>query len=365
MTNYSPSVKIIVALSSFSMFAFKIEVFRLLRFTLSSQQVRIAILSFAHMHSFSYAFSLSRQKDASLIGIWDDDQMRGIAAGETYGVPVLQDIDELLGQGVDAVIVTSENVNHRSLVEKACLGGVKAILCEKPLATTLDDARAMVEICEKRGVFLATAFPCRYSPSFEKLVESHRSGALGEILGIRATNHGVCPFGWFVDPEMSGGGAVIDHTVHVADLNRVLLGKDVEQVYAELGSNMYHQAWEDTGFLTITYKDGPFCTLDSSWSRPKKSFSTWGDVTLEVVATGGVVQVDMFGQALSHFDEKSEHHRLIGWGSDLDNGLVGDFIKAARGESVPKLATGRDGLMALEVALAAYRSANVGTPVSL
>ncbi len=315
------------------------------------------------MHAFSYAASLVARPDAVLAGIWDDDQMRGVAAAETYQAAYTADLDDLLDQNVDAVIITSENIGHRALVERSVAAGVKSILCEKPLATTREDAYAMVELCKANNVSLFTAFPCRYSPSFDKLVDSYRSGSLGEILGIRATNHGACPFGWFVDVDKSGGGAVIDHTVHVADLNWVLLHKDVAEVFAETGNNLYHQNWEDTGFLTITYKDGPFTTLDSSWSRPKKSFPTWGDVTLEVVATGGVVQVDMFGQAFNHFDEKSGHHRLIGWGSDLDRGLVTDFLKAARGEDVPRLATGADGARALDVALAAYESANSHEPV--
>ncbi len=336
-----------------------------MRFNLADRPVRVGILSFAHMHSYSYAASLVTRNDAVLAGIWDADAGRSLSAGERFEAPVFDSVDELLSQNLDAVIVTSENAGHRNLVELAASAGIKAILCEKPIAITKEDGEAMVEICKAHGTFLSTAFPCRYSPSFEKLVDSYRGGALGEILAIRATNHGVCPFGWFVDVEQSGGGAVIDHTVHVADLNWVLLQKKAATVYAETGNNMYHQMWEDTGFLTIEYADGPFCTLDSSWSRPKKSFSTWGDVTLEVVATGGVAQVDMFGQALNHYDEKMEHHRLIGWGSDLDRGLISDFLNAAKGEPAPKLPTGEDGVRALEIALAAYESAVSSKPIQL
>jgi UDP-N-acetylglucosamine 3-dehydrogenase len=327
--------------------------------------VRIGILSFAHMHAYSYASALSARPDVDLVGVWDDDVSRGTAAARDNNTSYFENLDALLLQDLDAVIVTSENAFHRDLIETAVRAGVKAILSEKPLATTLEDATAVVDICESRGVFLGTAFPCRYSPSFEKLVDSYRSGSLGNILGIRATNHGVCPFRWFVDIEKSGGGALIDHTVHVADLNRVLLGLEASEVFAEVGNNMYHQDWEDSAFLTISYQNGPFCTLDSSWSRPKKSFPTWGDVTLEIVATSGVVQVDLFAQAFNHYDEMSGHHGLVGWGSDLDRGLVTDFIKAAKGEAVVKLATGRDGLKALQVAVAAYESARTHQPVAI
>jgi predicted dehydrogenase len=317
------------------------------------------------MHAYSYVSSLGARADVELIGLWDDDASRGIAASDRFGSPFFESVDELLANKLDAVIVTSETIEHRPLVERAVGAGVKAILCEKPIATTREDAAAMVELCDSRGVFLATAFPCRYSPSFLRLVDTYRSGALGEILAIRATNHGVCPFGWFVDPEKSGGGAVIDHTVHVADLNRILLQKEAVEVYAQTGNNMYHQAWEDTGFLTITYEDGPFTTLDSSWSRPKKSFPTWGDVTMEVIGTAGVVQIDLFNQAFNRYNEETGQHRLVGWSSDCDKGLVDDFLRAAKGEAAPQLATGADGARALEVALAAYESARLSLPVAI
>jgi predicted dehydrogenase len=73
----------------------------------------------------------------------------------------------------------------------------------------------------------------------------------------------------------------------------------------------------------------------------------------------------MFGQAFGHYDEKSGQYRLVGWGSNLDHGLVSDFLTVARGESAPNLATGPDGLKALEVALAAYRSAESHQPTGL
>jgi UDP-N-acetylglucosamine 3-dehydrogenase len=331
----------------------------------SQSPVRIAILSFAHMHSYSYAAASVARPDVELVGIWDDDQIRGSEAAEKYGTQFFSNLDDLLNLHIDAVIVTSENSSHKDLVCQAATSGVRAILCEKPIATTKADAELMLSVCQEHGVFLATAFPCRYSPSFIKLQESVEAGALGDIIGIRATNHGVCPFDWFVDVEKSGGGAVIDHTVHVADLNRLLLKTEAVDVFAEIGNGMYHQEWDDTGFLTISYEDGVFVTLDSSWSRPKKSFPTWGDVTLEVVGTQGVAQVDMFAQAMNHYSETTAAHRMIGWGSDIDADLVTDFLAAARGEQPTRIATGEDGLKALEVALAAYESGQTGQVITL
>jgi UDP-N-acetylglucosamine 3-dehydrogenase len=324
--------------------------------------LKIGIFSFAHMHAYSYAAALVAHPNVTLVGIADADESRGRKMAETFGT-TFSEVGTLLEQGLDAVIVTSENVHHRALVEQAADAGVRAILCEKPLATTVEDAQAMIAHCASKNVQLATAFPCRYSPAYQRLRAQVQQGMIGEVVAIRGTNRGSMPGGWFVQPELSGGGAVIDHTVHVADLNQWLLGREATEVYAEIGSGFYHQDWDDTGFLTIKYGD-VFATLDTSWSRPK-TFPTWGDVTMEVVGTSGVLNLDMFGQSLVHYNDTSGRISWPGWGSNIDAGLVGDFLKLAAGEEAPEIATGEDGLHALQVALAAYQSAQQGQPVTL
>ncbi len=192
----------------------------------------------------------------------------------------------------------------------------------------------MIDACDAAGAKLAIAFPCRYSPAFQRLREQVREGAIGDVIAIRGTNHGKMPGGWFIDKALSGGGAVLDHTVHVADLNRWLLGAEAETVYAEIGNGFYHQDFDDTGFLNIRYANGVFATLDTSWSRPK-TYPTWGDVTLQVVGTGGVLDLDMFAQSVTQYDAASGQPSWAGWGSNTDAGLVADFLKLAAGQPAP------------------------------
>ena len=327
-------------------------------------KLKIGILSFAHMHAASYAAALAAHPGAELVGIADANAERGRRQAAAFEAQFFDSEAALLDQKLDGVIVTSENVYHRRLVEMAAGAGVKAILCEKPLATTLEDAQAMIDVCRTAGGKLATAFPCRYSPEYQRLREQVQAGAIGKVLAIRGTNHGKMPGGWFIDTPLSGGGAVIDHTVHVADLNRHLLGRDAVEVYAEIGHGFYHQAWEDTGFLSIRYDGGVFATLDTSWSRPA-SYPTWGDVTLQVLGTLGVLELDMFKQYLTSYGAQEQGTAWVNWGSDTDFGLISDFLKLASGQPAPLLATGEDGLAALAVALAAYRSAELGASAAL
>lgn len=147
---------------------------------------------------------------------------------------------------------------------------------------------------------------------------------------------------------------MIDHVVHVADLLRDLLGSSPIQVQAQVGHNVYHQDWEDTAMVTLQYPGGVFATLDSSWSRPA-GYKTWGDVTMNVVGERGVIELDMFGTEIQHYQNEGKSHVALGVGSNLDALMVDEFLSAIR-ENRPPLVTGRDGLDAVAVALAGYAS---------
>jgi predicted dehydrogenase len=221
----------------------------------------------------------------------------------------------------------------------------------------------MIDACKRADVQLMTAFTCRFSAVMRRLKEALDSGKPGNILAIRGTNRGRNPGGWFTDKALSGGGATIDHTVHVVDLMRWILKDEVREVYCEMSNGIAHQVWDDVGFLTLAFRKGVFGSLDASWSRPK-TFPTWGDVTLDVVCDNGVLTMDMFSQNLVLYSDKTDSVSWHNWGSSPDDGLVGAFARAvAHGEPVP--VTGEDGLRAAEVALAAYRSAELHAPVAI
>lgn len=322
--------------------------------------LRVGILSAAHVHTPSYADCLRRLDLAELVGVWDDDVGRGQAFAERHGCDFVGDRADLLSR-CDAVVVTAENVRHRSLAVEAC-GMGKHVLCEKPLATTVADAQAMVDAARTAGVNLMTAFPCPFSPAFDKLQARVRNGDIGQVVAVCSTNRGSCPGGWFVQKELSGGGAMIDHTVHVADLLRRLLGCEPVRVQAQIGHNTYDQDWEDTAMLTLEYPNGVFATLDSSWSRPK-SFKTWGDVTMNVVGEKGTIELDMFGPAIDRYHPGSKTHSVLGYGSNLDLAMVSEFVASVLENRLPKV-TGEDGLAAVRVAEMAYASVGRMEPAS-
>jgi predicted dehydrogenase len=326
--------------------------------------VRIGMLSFAHGHAYSYASALTTLPSVEIAGIYDADMDRGQGAAKRFATTYFPDIDALLEQELDGVIICSENAYHASMVLQAA-PHVRNILCEKPIATTVADARTMVDSCHETNTRLQIAFPVRFSPSIQHLKALLTRQELGEIYSVKCTNHGSMPDGWFQDPGLAGGGAVIDHTVHVIDLLRWFWQTEVAEVYAEVGRGILHRDIEidDAGLLSFQLANGIYGTLDTSWSRPS-SYPTWGDVKIEVVAERGVITVDALRQALSVSSDTWGKMRWVNWGSDMDHALISDFIEMIQTDRPPSI-TGEDGLKALEVALAAYRSAANHRPIAI
>ncbi|MBA2714308.1 MAG: Gfo/Idh/MocA family oxidoreductase, partial [Rubrobacteraceae bacterium] len=251
--------------------------------------VRVGIVSFAHVHAQAYAAVLRDLDEADFVGITDVNRDRGAGAAERFGVRFFESADSLLGE-VDAVVVTSENKNHLRDVVPALEGGVH-VICEKPIATTIEDARAMIAASETSGSQLRIAFPVRYLPSVARAREIVRGGSLGRILAVNGTNRGSNPGGWFLDPDLAGGGALMDHTVHLADILRWMLDVEVKSVYAEVDSLFGATTTDDAAILTLELEGGPiadgtFATIDPSWSRGD-GYPAGADVTLRISGTSG------------------------------------------------------------------------------
>ncbi|MFD1676195.1 Gfo/Idh/MocA family protein [Alicyclobacillus fodiniaquatilis] len=325
--------------------------------------MKIGIISFAHMHAYSYARAIQQIPDVELTIIADEDPKRGQTAATELGATYVQDYHELLKTDVDAVIVCSENAKHADIVVAAA-EAKKHVLCEKPIATNVADATRMIAACKKHGTLLQIAFPVRFHPSVRRVKELIDDGKIGRILAMRGTNRGQNPGGWFVDKQLSGGGAVLDHTVHVLDIMRWLTGSEVREVFAEVDTRFYENLpVDDCGLLLFEFENGIIASHDPSWSRPR-TYPTWGDVTIEIIGTDGVLELDSNAQHMTLHSDDRGHATYQNWGNDMDELLIADFIQSVRDNKAPSV-TGEDGLRAMEVALAAYESAKVKAPVQL
>jgi predicted dehydrogenase len=336
--------------------------------------VRIAVLSLAHGHGYSYAHAIQDMPNAELVVIADDHEERGKAAAGRFGVDWEADFRTTVRRDdIDAVIICSENSRHKDMTIAAAEAG-KHVLCEKPLATNVDDAQAMIDACAAAGVQLQTAFPVRFHAAIVAMGEAVKAGRVGTPLAIAARNPGRCPMSWFVDAELAGGGAVIDHTVHVVDALRSIFDEEFTEVYAEIDTRVHDIPVDDTGLLMMKMSNGIPVSLDTSWSRTD-TWPIWGGVMIDIIGTDGVLRVDCFNDAL-HVAQNAvadDHpvlpgrnagYTYMGVENSGDPEMVASFIDAVQNGTDVKV-NGTDGLRAVQVALAAYESARTGAVVPI
>ena len=114
--------------------------------------MKIGMISFEHMHATSYASCLNQIDGVEIAGIFDEDKDRGMAMSEKYGGKYYTDYKNLLEQDINAVIICSANADHKEHVIAAAEAGCRHILCEKPIATKLEDAAEMIERCKEKDV---------------------------------------------------------------------------------------------------------------------------------------------------------------------------------------------------------------------
>ncbi|GGR06891.1 Gfo/Idh/MocA family protein [Deinococcus ruber] len=327
--------------------------------------IRLALLGVAHVHAQGYAALLRGREDVRLLGFSEADPEAARVFAAESGLNALP-LADLLNARPDGVIVCSETVHHLSLVEAAAAAGAH-ILCEKPIALTEEQAQAMQRVCRAAGVQFVTAFPARFSPDVQRLRQQMRGGELGPVLTYSGINHSVAPdreHPWFSDVRLAGGGAGMDHIVHLADLLRHF-GEQPAEVYARLlpvpaWVHLDHSDIDAAGLVLLRLASGATASIDCSWSRPR-GYPRWGHLQLNVVAASAMLSLDVFAQTLN---VSGAAYRWAGYGPDLNALMLADFIRVCR-DARPGRADWQDGYEALRVVRAAYDSAAAGQPVRL
>ena len=324
--------------------------------------IRLGICSTAHVNSGVYATLVSQLEGAELVGISDENRERARRQANTVGTSVLS--HHRLMEETDGVILCSPTSRHRELVDLALQHDV-AILCEKPLATSVSDAVAIRDRCAESDVVAGMAMPIRCSRPMRRLKERYEAGELGRLVAVSGIDRGRMPGGWFVDPDLAGGGAAADHTDHIVDIVRWLTGEEVTEVYAEMDTRFYDIAVEDVNLLSMELTNGASFVLDGSWSTPQES-PFWGDAEVELVGTDGTLSADCFGQQYTSICDTNHgnHNETLYWGANPNNELLHDFVEWIR--------TGREPVTPIDEAVkagavlrAAYESVERNEPVEV
>ncbi len=323
--------------------------------------MNILIGSAAHVHTAGYVNILRRMKNIQ-IGLIDHDTHRGEEAARNWQIRYMPSWDEAYDQA-DGLIVCSETAYHLNYITPAARRRLPT-LCEKPLAVDNRQGEELLQMTQSTTTPLYMALPVRFLPVFQQLKRVVEAGDLGRIYALNATNHGYCPGGWFTDRGEAGGGAVMDHTIHLLDIMRWITGKNVRQVYAETSHGLYNTRVEDTALLTLTFDDDVMAVLDPSWSRPR-GFHTWGDITLSVIGSAGTVDIDALAPSIQRYSSEAITHQSFYYGPDMNRNMLEEFLEVIQHAPPRWLASGQEGFQALTATLAAYQSAATHQPVVL
>jgi predicted dehydrogenase len=339
-----------------------------------TEPVGVAVLGAAHTgHAWAYARALGRSPLTRLVGVHDAEPAYAQGIRDDFGATFYEDAEELAAHpDVQAVIVCSETSTHRRHVETAAAQG-RHVLCEKPIATTLDDAQAIVEACRAAGVLLQIPFVSRFHPMVALARDAVRSERLGDLIGMVGGNRGRPPLPpsypeWITTKEAAGGGALIDHSVHVTDVMRHISGQEAVSVFAEADALLWDCGVDDVALLSLRFDGGAVASVDPSWSVPADN--PWDyDFFLRIVGSEGSMEIRDSADTLSLVSTVADAPRglrQVSFGEDVDLAMIEAFAHSViAGESVDPCATGEDGVRALEIALAGYDSAASGRVVAL
>ena len=286
-----------------------------------------------------------------------------IRNGVGYGTT---SIEEALGAGVDAVYVSTTNERHAAGVH-AAVGAGCHVLCEKPLAPSLDQARAMVDAAAGAGVVMATNHHLRNSPVIRALRGLVADGTLGHVLGVRVAHTNLLPErlrGWRLGSE-AGAGVVLDLTVHDVDTVRFVTGLEVLEV-AAIGVAQGMSGLDAVAVAGRLGGDGADATLHlhDAFTTPhaRTAFEVFGTAA-SALATDAMSQTPD-GEVVLRRADREEVLVDVGERENLYVRGLRAFAEAAAGRGDPPC-TGEDGVRSLAGALAVTESLMTGRRVSL
>ena len=307
-----------------------------------------------------------RQAGGDIVAVMSTDPARGRAYANEFGIPkAVGSLPELFSAGVGAVYISTTNERHRAETIAAAEAGVH-VLCEKPLATSLADAREMVAAGKRAGITLATNHHLRNGAVAGAMRTMIAAGRIGRPLIARLVHAGYLPehlHGWRLRDPKAGAGAILDLTVHDADLLRFILGDEPESVAAfSQNGGLASSGIEDAALTLIRFRSGLLAQLFDGFT------TRYAETGVEVHGSeGSLVARDCMAQTprgtltlRSATGEEAvalDHHNYYVSG-------VRAFHDAMRGVGRPS-SSGEDGLVSLATALAVLESARDGQAVAV
>lgn len=271
---------------------------------------------------------------------------------------------------VDMLSICAPTIVHHPATLAAAAAG-KHVLCEKPVSLNLELAREMIDACDAAGVVLFVGHQLRSHGAAARAKSLIASGELGEITYIRlrqAHDWGGGPVrASFRTKASAGGGTLLDNGCHLADLARFLAG-DIAEVYCRLANRKFEVEVEDTAQVSLRFASGALGSIEVAWTATgwEEGFWIYGtEGALEYTNRDGAYELRHRLRVSPHTTwGEPDLFRYSFGGAKPHHRHVQAFVEAVRGRE-PVLCSGSDGMEAVRLILAAYRSAEENAAVRL
>jgi predicted dehydrogenase len=297
-----------------------------------------------------------RSVGVTVVAVCDVDLARAKALAEELQATAYQTVEDLLAGHTPTVIsICTPPAEHVAAACRVLQQGIP-VLCEKPLADTVAGARTIAAAARDAGTACMTGFCHRFHEPVLQLKAQLDAGAIGRPVFFRsrfaARFQGVAD-SWFADPRISGGGTLMDTSVHSLDLYRFLIG-EITHVAAQLTTVTPGLRVEDNSVLLVNGPAGVPGTIEASWTSPA------GESMLTIYGTDGTVSVDYgaghFGMARIQRVGDPEPQLLPRGDGNRFAAEITHLLESLAAGRAPA-PSDRDGLRALEVIAAAYEAA--------
>jgi predicted dehydrogenase len=351
-----------------------------------TQNLSVGFLGLSHLHPPSYMTLFQAIPGAEVTAAADADPAVREGFVKKFGVRGYADWRELLAQQpLDLAVIFLPHADCPEATVACAARGVN-VLVEKPMAAGAEGVRRAMAAAEKSGVILSTPYVWRYHPVVRQMKKLIEEGVTGRIVGCegrcaagRLSRYIEGHAGWMLQKGRSGGGPMFNLGVHWIDLYRWLLADEVAEV---LGKNVrVNEQYdiEDNSFALLTFSRGTVLALDISYTVPD-SFPHGRDLYLALRGTTGVLSWSPSFEGVherlfvcsdqGEYSEAAHQHLDFelppqpGYAGVMGLRFLVDLVDAIRTGKPPAI-TGQDGLKALEIVEAIYRSAESGRSVKL
>ena len=309
--------------------------------------IRVALLGSGYVQEF-HARAVHEHPNAELVAVANWREQSANALAERYAIPrVTTDWNEIVeATDVDAAVVATPNALHAPQ-SVALLRAGKHVIVEKPMATSVAECDEMIDVSRASGALLMVAHCWRFRDEVLAMRERVASGELGEVVKTRGYGaHATWgPEGWFVDPALAGGGALVDMGVHAIDTARFLLGDPTpSRVCAAIGTRYGTYQVDDDGVLLITWSNGTNSVVESGWWQPHVGGL---EADTEVYGTKGYARI---------WDPQPPSEDYKHDTQPMYSAQMAEFLDAIAEGRQPR-PSGEDGRVVMQVVEDAYRSA--------